>query len=76
MNSQRVNVYLIVNVVRNTQYVLIEYVVRSTLVCDFEHSHRVWLTGCVLIEMFGSRCHTGPNPSDHTANLVLLILYN
>ncbi len=38
VNSWRVNVHLIVNLVHTIQYVLIEYVVHSTLVYNFEHN--------------------------------------
>ncbi len=41
--QSRVHAYLIVDLVRSMQYVLIEYVVCSTLVCDFEHTLTVLL---------------------------------
>ena len=37
VNSLLVTAYLIIHLVRSMQYILFEYVVRRTLVCDFKH---------------------------------------
>lgn len=39
VKSRQVNAYVIVNLVHSMQYILIEYLVHSTQVCDFEQSY-------------------------------------
>ncbi len=45
VNSLLVMAYLIINLVRSMQYILIEYVVRRTLVCDIKHTLIVAVCG-------------------------------
>ena len=43
MNGLLVMAYIIINIVGSMQYILIEYVVGSKLVCSSQHSHSIYI---------------------------------